>query len=102
VAIERRRGPRRLIHRGREHQEDTRRVGRDRRRAGADPELAEIQQLYRQLAALQFTGGYKRQSPAYRALMVKIRAVVDARTAKRGDEMIVAMEPSDPFGRRSQ
>jgi hypothetical protein len=62
-----------------------------------DDELMEIQRLYAQLAALHFTRGRVHQTPAYHALMLKIRAVVDARTAKRGDEMVIAMDPVEKF-----
>jgi len=51
--------------------------------------LAAIQRLYRQLMALPFHRGTKRETPAYRALIAQIRALVNARTARRGDEMLV-------------
>lgn len=46
---------------------------------------------------MQRKGSLKEQSPAYRALMRKIRAKVNARTKIRGDEMIVATEKAPNF-----
>lgn len=62
-----------------------------------DYELAEIQSMWTQLAAMQRQGSLKEQSPAYRALMRKIRAKVNARTKIRGDEMIIATEKAPNF-----
>jgi len=54
-----------------------------------DDELAQIQRLYRRLAALPYTTGARREPPEHAALVAEIRRLVDARTKIRGDEMIV-------------
>jgi len=68
--------------------------GRDR---PPDHELVEIQRLYAQLAALQRNGHFGHQSAAYLNMVVRIRALVDERTAIRGDEMIVVAERVENF-----
>jgi hypothetical protein len=65
--------------------------------AERDDELAEIQRLYRQLSALQRSGRFGFQSPAYLNMIQRIRALVDERTQIRGDEMIVATEKAPNF-----
>jgi hypothetical protein len=62
-----------------------------------DVELEEIQRLYRQLTALPFHRGTKRETPEYKALIVQIRAIVDRRTKIRGDEMIAVIEKGKNF-----
>lgn len=65
-----------------------------------DHELLEIQRLYAQLMALQRSGRFGQQSPEYKKMVVRIRALVDERKALRGDEMIVCFEAADQFGGR--
>jgi hypothetical protein len=58
----------------------------------ADAELAAIRALYREFCALPATASVKDWSPAHRALIAKIRATVKARTAIRGDEMVLVAD----------
>ncbi len=58
--------------------------------------LEEIRRRYHDLP--KFTGGRCKESAAYQAGLVAIRALVDQWTQIRGDEMIVALEKAPGFG----
>ena len=62
-----------------------------------DDELAEIQRLYVQLMALPYHRAHNTESAAYQDLVRRIRALVDARTKIRGDEMVIVAEKVENF-----
>ena len=67
-----------------------------------DDELVEIRRLYAQLAVLSRNGSTGHQSEAYQKMIVRIRALVDERTAIRGDEMVITFEKASGFGQEDR